>query len=105
MFCILDSTFNGVEIIRTSSVYYLTATIFKTDSIDFGNGKTFEIKVENYSRDQCYIQSAHLNGKELNRNWLMQKELTDGGTLILTTSNAPNTNWGIENQWISSVRE
>jgi len=86
-------------------IYYLTAPIFKTVNIDFGNGKKFSIDVKNYNKDNDYIESATLNGIELNRNWLTQQELSDGGTLVLETSNIPNKNWGVENQWISKAQE
>jgi putative alpha-1,2-mannosidase len=84
-------------------IYYLTAPIFKTVNIDFDNGKKFTIEVQNYNKDNYYIERVRFNGKELNRNWLTQKELSEGGTLILETSNIPNENWGIENQWISHI--
>ena len=88
-----------------SPVYYLTAPVFKTVNIDFGNGKNFTIEVKNYNKDNYYIQRATLNGKEINRNWLTQKELTTGGKLVIETSDAPNKKWGIQDQWISSTQE
>ncbi|RKD87819.1 glycoside hydrolase domain-containing protein [Mangrovibacterium diazotrophicum] len=84
-------------------VYYLTAPVFKEITIDFGNGKSFKIKVKNYQKDNYYIQKASLNGKPLMRNWLTQKELSTGGELILETSDTPNKHWGTENQWISHI--
>ena len=88
-----------------SPVYYLTAPIFKNVSINFPHGKSFDIVVKNYDKDNYYIQSASLNGKTLNRNWLTQQEITEGGTLVLETSGVPNKNWGLEDQWISKVLE
>lgn len=88
-----------------SSVYYLTAPIFKSVDIDWENGKSFRIKVMNYNKDHYYIQHVRLNGKELNRNWLTQDELTAGGELSIETSEKPNKNWGTTDQWISGVNK
>ena len=86
-------------------VYYLTAPIFKTVNIQWENGKTFDIEVKNYNKDHFYIKSAKLNGKVLTRNWLTQKEILNGGEFILETSDVPNKEWGVTNQWISSVAD
>jgi putative alpha-1,2-mannosidase len=87
-----------------SPVYYLTAPIFRTVNINFGNGRKFTIEVQNYNKDNYYIQHARLNGKELTRNWLTQQEITAGGKLVLETADTPNKKWGVENQWISAIR-
>ncbi len=84
-------------------VYYLTAPIFKKVIIDYPNGKTFEIEVKNYHKDHFYIQSATLNGKSLNQNWLRHEDIVKGGKLIIDTSAIPNTKWGIENPFITDI--
>ena len=84
-----------------SPVYYLTASIFNSVEMALDNGKSLKIKVKNYNKDHCYIQSAQLNGEALTRNWLTQEELTQGGLLIIETGAEPNKHWGIENQWLS----
>ena len=86
-------------------IYYLTAPIFEQVTLQWENKKSFTIKVKNYNKDNFYIQSANLNGKDLERNWLTQEEIQAGGILILETSKVPNKQWGIKNQWISTVRE
>lgn len=84
-------------------IYYLTAPIFESVSLNWENGKSFKIQVLNYNKDNFYIQSAQLNGQPLNRNWLSHKEISDGGILIIQTGVLPNKKWGIENQWISKT--
>ncbi len=84
-------------------IYYLTAPIFKEVQLKWPDGKVFRIKVENYDKTHFYIQSAVLNGKALERNWLTQDELRKGGELLLMTSAKPNKAWGVKNQWISSM--
>ncbi|MFV8326138.1 glycoside hydrolase domain-containing protein [Flavobacterium sp. ZS1P14] len=86
-----------------SPIYYLTAPIFKTVSLNWEKGSPFHIVVQNYHKDHFYIHSATLNGEPLDRNWLTQEEITKGGTLIIKTSAEPNKEWGIQNQWISKI--
>ena len=88
-----------------SPVYYLTAPIFNSVQMALNNGKSLKIEVKNYNKDHFYIQSAQLNGEVLTRNWLTQKELNQGGILLLETGAQPNENWGIENQWISGYKK
>ncbi len=61
---------------------------------DYYDGKTIEIEVVNNGPENCYIQSATLNGKKLNTWKLDHKELVKGATLQLVMGNAPNTKWG-----------
>ncbi len=61
---------------------------------DYYSGKTFAIDVKNNSPKNCYIQSAKLNGKELQNQWVFQDEITKGGTLELEMGPNPNKNWG-----------
>ncbi len=85
-------------------VYYLTAPIFEKVSINYPNGKKFEIEVKNYHKDYFYIKSVTLNGKPFNQNWLHHKTIAKGGKLIIETSAAPNKNWGIENTFITKSK-
>ena len=88
-----------------SPVYYLTAPAFRNIRLNWENGKTFSVEVINYNKDYCYIKKATLNGEPLTRNWLTQEELVSGGKLVIETSNIPNKQWGIENQWISNISD
>ena len=62
--------------------------------IDLGKGKTFTIEAKNNSHENKYIQSANLNGKPLNKTWLSQKEITDGGIVSFEMGPEPNKKWG-----------
>ena len=88
-----------------SPVYYLTAPIFKSVKLNWENGKSFQIEVRNYNKDNFYIESVLLNGQPLNRNWLTHHEISNGGILIIETAAVPNKKWGIENQWISKIEQ
>ena len=61
--------------------------------INVGGGKTFTIATNNNSAENMYVQSAKLNGKALNRSYIMFNEITSGGTLELTMGPKPSK-WG-----------
>lgn len=77
-----------------SPTYNIGSPVFSDVTIDLGNGKTFEIKAENCSDDNKYIQSAKLNGKELNQPWFSHKDIANGGVLELVMGSKANKEWG-----------
>ena len=62
----------------------------------FGRGKQFVIKSHNTSRKNIYIQSAKLNGQELNSFKIPAFDILKGGLLELEMGSEPNYNWGVE---------
>lgn len=67
-------------------------------------GKTFTIlvhcKPDGYAPNPAmnvYIQSARLNGQPLNRPWITQQEIANGGTLEFEMGILPNKSWGTAN--------
>ncbi len=77
-----------------SGVYAIGSPMFDKVRIDVGNGKDFVVMAKGVSNRNCYIQSAKLNGKSLNRPYITQKELMTGSTLVFQMGNKPNKNWG-----------
>jgi putative alpha-1,2-mannosidase len=59
-------------------------------------GKSFVIRTKNLSKENIYIQSAMLNGKEFSRSWISHEEVINGGELIFEMGNEPNKMWGID---------
>ena len=74
--------------------YAIGSPLFTEASLHLSNGKVFTVKAPNASRDNKYIQSARLNGKEWNSAFLSHDALMAGGTLELTMGDAPNKEWG-----------
>ena len=60
------------------------------------DGKTFTIKAINNSKENIYIQSVKLNGKEYNKFYILFEDIAKGGTLEFTMGNQPNKEWGLE---------
>lgn len=60
-----------------------------------GRGGRFVIETEANGPEDCYVQSATLGGKPLDRCWFFRDEMTDGATLRLKMGPEPNTHWGV----------
>jgi predicted alpha-1,2-mannosidase len=79
-------------------VYEISSPIFDEIKIHLDSnyypGKNFVIQTENNSKDNKYIQSAHLNGESLTKPWFYHKTLVKGGILRLKMGNQPNKSWG-----------
>ncbi len=79
-------------------IYEITSPVFDKVTIhldpDYYSGKPFVVQTRNNSKDNMYIQSAKLNGKEWNKCWFYHKDLAQGGTLELEMGPKPNKSWG-----------
>ncbi|MDR0995972.1 MAG: glycoside hydrolase family 92 protein, partial [Tannerella sp.] len=86
-----------------SPTYNIGSPVFKKVEIKLAGGKTFEILAEGASEANKYIQSAMLNGGQLDRCWFRQSDLFNGGNMdlkqggILKLRMGPKANrqWGV----------
>ncbi len=80
--------------------YELTAPVFDeiTITLDpkYYQGKEFKITTKNNSAENMYIQSASLNGQNLETYWFTHTEYQKGGQLNLVLGPKPNKDWGKE---------
>jgi len=81
-----------------TGVYVIGSPQVNRAAIHNSFGKTFTIVAENNSRENIYIQSAKLNGRELTRSWLRHDELVAGGDLLFQMGSTPNKEWGSARQ-------
>lgn len=84
---------NGICVIGSPLVEKATIRLDPKFFTGARNG-TFTILAHNASRQNCYVQSAKLNGQPLNRPWITHAEIAAGGTLELEMGILPNKNWG-----------
>lgn len=77
-----------------SPTYNIGSPVFTDVKVDLGNGNTFEIKANNASEDNKYVQSARLNGKVLNQPWFQHSDIAQGGLLELEMGPKANKQWG-----------
>ncbi len=75
--------------------YVMGSPVFQKTTITLEDGKKFVIEAKGNSKENVYIQSATLNGKSFDKNWLSHKEIIDGGTLSLQMGKEPALNRGI----------
>jgi len=82
---------------RVNPIYEIGSPLYPNAAIHLSKqhygGKTFTITAQHATKQNRFIQSARLNGKPLDRWWLRQKEILQGGRLELELGPAPNQTW------------
>jgi predicted alpha-1,2-mannosidase len=77
--------------------YVIGSPVFERTTITLENGKKLIIEAKGNSKENVYIQSALLNGKPYNHNWLTYNDIINGGTLVFTMGNKPAEQRGVAN--------
>ena len=78
-----------------SPTYNIGSPLFTDVKIDMGDGAIFEIRANNASTENKYIQSAKLNGVTLDQPWFNHSDIASGGLLELEMGPKANKAWGI----------
>ena len=78
-----------------SGQYVIGAPLFKKITLKLENGKTFTIEAPDNSDKNIYIESARLNHKEYDHNWIDHNTIMQGGTLFFEMRDTPNKKRGI----------
>ena len=63
--------------------YVIGSPLFKKATITLENGNKFVIEAPENSKENLYIQSATLNGRLLDKNFIRYNDISDGGVLKL----------------------
>ena len=74
--------------------YQIGSPLFRKVRIRLDNGKYFTVAAKNNDRENKYIQSASLNGKDLNKTSFTHSEIVNGGELRLVMTSRPVPGWG-----------
>ncbi len=72
-----------------SDRYELGSPLVKSANLTFENGKELKINVINQSERNVYVQEIRLNGKKINRLYLIHSELMQGGLLEFKMGRKP----------------
>lgn len=72
-----------------TSEYAIGSPVFKDTLIELSDGKTFRIIAEGASRENKYISSAVLNGRELSSPFITHQDIMSGGSLVLKMADTP----------------
>jgi predicted alpha-1,2-mannosidase len=74
--------------------FNIGSPVFTDISVSLQNHKTFRVIASESSRQNKYIQSATLNGKQWNKPWFSWDDIKNGGELVLKMGDRPNYQWG-----------
>lgn len=75
--------------------YIIGTPWFPQMEVNLENGKVFKITAPKVSKQNCYIQSVKLNGKEYTKSYILHSDIMNGGNLEFEMGSKPNTSWGI----------
>jgi predicted alpha-1,2-mannosidase len=77
-------------------MFNIGSPVFTDVTVKLQNNKTFNVIARGSSRQNKYIQSASLNGKDWNKPWFSWDEIKNGGELVLVMGDRPNYKWGAD---------
>ncbi|WP_088323405.1 GH92 family glycosyl hydrolase [Polaribacter tangerinus] len=63
-----------------SNKYALGSPLIKAATLHLENGKTLIIKAKNQSEENVYVAKLTINGKQVDRNYILHEEIMNGGT-------------------------
>jgi predicted alpha-1,2-mannosidase len=78
--------------------YVLGAPLFKKVTLHLENGKQFVISAPGNSDLNKYVQSAQLNGKTYDKNWISHFDIEKGGSFITIMGAQPNKKKGTDKE-------
>jgi predicted alpha-1,2-mannosidase len=76
--------------------YVFGSPLFSKATITFDNGKKLTIEAPQNSHDNIYVQSVRFNGKVVDKNFILHKDLIRGGTLIFRMGPEPEMKRGTQ---------
>jgi len=77
--------------------YIIGTPLFDKATINLENGKTFTVVANNISKENKYIKSATLNGKNHPKTFINHSAVMNGGSLVFEMTNVP-TAWGTQDE-------
>jgi len=75
--------------------YVIGSPLFKKATLNLENGNKFVISADNNSKENIYIESASLNGKPWENNFIRFEDVKKGGQLEFDMSALPNKQRGV----------
>jgi putative alpha-1,2-mannosidase len=73
-----------------SGQYQLGSPAIKTAAIKLENGKTLIIEARNQSDKNVFVKKVEVNGRILNRRYLTNAEIMNGGRIVFYMADKPN---------------
>ena len=82
--------------------YIIGSPLFEKATFNLENGKSFTIEAKNQSKENKYIKSVKLNGKDYEYSYIHHQDIINGGNLVFEMTNRP-TKWGTKDEFIPST--
>ncbi len=80
------STIGFYPVAPGSPNYQIGSPAINSATLHLENGKTFSIEAKNQSDKNVFVKKIELNGKPLNRLYITQSEIMNGGKLVFYMS-------------------
>ncbi len=77
-----------------SDEYTIGSPLFDSATINMDNGKKITITANNNSKENVYVQSVKLNGRDYTKNYFKHEDLANGAAIEFQMGSTPNTEWG-----------
>ncbi|MFN1835667.1 GH92 family glycosyl hydrolase [Balneola sp. MJW-20] len=74
--------------------YAIGSPNIRSATINLESGHTVTIEALNQSEENIYVQNLSIDGKTVNRNYLLHNELMNADRIVFTMGSKPNTEWG-----------
>lgn len=81
-----------------SGYYVLGLPRFEKVTVNLDNGKKFTVKAKNLSPQHCFVKSVTLNGAPLERSYITFDEVYQGGELVFTLTDKPDSSWATQTE-------
>ena len=78
----------------SGSYYAVGSPCLPKAVVNLSGGGKLTIRSNNLSKDNIYIRSMTLNGKEWNKTYIPYEEIRNGGEIVFNMTNKPNRKWG-----------
>ena len=82
-----------------SNDYIIGTPVFEEVNFKLPNGKTLNIKSENFNKNNIYVQNINVNGSDHAKSYFTHEELLEGGEIIFEMGAEPNEKSGVNPEY------
>jgi len=81
-----------------SDEWAIGSPLFDSATINTDDGKHITIKANNNTKENVYIQSMTVDGKDYHKNYIKHDELINSKEIVFNMGSTPNESWGSEEE-------
>ncbi len=75
----------------SSNIYNIGSPALPAVSMKMSNGKMVDVRAENWSKDNVYVEAMYLNGELYDKSYITYDDIRDGADIRFVMSGTPNT--------------